>query len=131
VHVPAGGIPKDGPSAGVTMICALTSLVTGIKVRSDVAMTGEITLRGSVLPVGGIKEKVLAALRAGLHEVILPERNRKDLHEVPQEVQSQLRFHFVKRVDEVLDIALERPPERFPPKLVPPAAKPESDTPPS
>ena len=129
VHVPAGGIPKDGPSAGVTMICALTSLVTGIKVRSEVAMTGEITLRGSVLPVGGIKEKVLAALRAGVKEVILPERNKKDLHEVPQEVKEQLKFYFVKRVDEVLDIALERPPERFPPKLAP--TKPESEAPPS
>jgi ATP-dependent Lon protease len=122
VHVPAGGIPKDGPSAGVTMITALTSLVTGIKVRSDFAMTGEITLRGNVLPVGGIKEKVLAALRAGVKEVILPERNQKDLHEVPNEVKDQLKFHFVKRVDEVLDLALERPPERFPPKLAAPKA---------
>jgi ATP-dependent Lon protease len=129
VHVPAGGIPKDGPSAGVTMITALTSLVTGIKVRSDVAMTGEITLRGNVLPVGGIKEKVLAALRAGVKEVILPERNKKDLHEVPAEVKERLTFHFAKRVDEVLDIALERPPERFPPKLSPPGAAP--DVPPS
>jgi ATP-dependent Lon protease len=129
VHVPAGGIPKDGPSAGVTMICALTSLVTGIRVRSDVAMTGEITLRGSVLPVGGIKEKVLAALRAGVKEILLPERNQKDLYEVPKEVKDQLKFHFVKRVDEVLDIALERPPERFNPKLAP--TKSETEIPPS
>ncbi len=129
VHVPAGGIPKDGPSAGVTMVTALTSLVTGIKVRSDVAMTGEITLRGSVLPVGGVKEKVLAALRAGVKEIILPDRNRKDLHEVPKDLQEQLTFHFAKRIDEVLDIAMERPPERFPPKLAP--AKPESEAPPS
>ncbi len=129
VHVPAGGIPKDGPSAGVTMIVALTSLVTGIKVRSDIAMTGEITLRGNVLPVGGIKEKVLAALRAGVKEVILPELNKKDLFEVPEEVQQQLKFHFVKRVDEVLDLALERPPERFPPKLAPASTK--SEVPPS
>lgn len=121
VHVPAGGIPKDGPSAGVTMVTALTSLVTGIKVRSDVAMTGEVTLRGAVLPVGGIKEKVLAALRAGVKTVILPERNKKDLYEVPKDVQEQLEFHFVHRIDEVLDIALERPPERFPPKLAPPS----------
>ncbi len=126
VHVPAGGIPKDGPSAGVTMVSALTSLVTGIKVRSDVAMTGEITLRGSVLPVGGIKEKVLAALRAGVKEILLPERNKKDLHEVPQDLQDQLTFHFVRRVDEVLDIALERPPERFPPKLAPVGQEPEA-----
>ncbi len=130
VHVPAGSIPKDGPSAGVTMVCALTSLVTQIKVRSDVAMTGEITLRGTVLPVGGIKEKVLAALRSGVKEVILPERNKKDLFEVPKDIQEQLQFHFVKRVDEVLDIALERPPERFPPKLAP-AKGPESEIPPS
>lgn len=130
VHVPAGSIPKDGPSAGVTMICALTSLVTGIRVRSDVAMTGEITLRGNVLPVGGIKEKVLAALRSGVGEVILPERNKKDLFEVPEEVKNRLAFHFVHRVDEVLDLALERPPERFPPKLAP-AKGPEPEIPPS
>ncbi|MEM1025559.1 MAG: endopeptidase La [Myxococcota bacterium] len=127
VHVPAGSIPKDGPSAGVTMVSALTSLVTGIKVRSDVAMTGEITLRGNVLPVGGIKEKVLAALRSGVKEVILPERNRKDLFEVPKELQDQLTFHFATKVDEVLDLALERPPERFPPKLAP--AKPDTESP--
>jgi ATP-dependent Lon protease len=82
-------------------------------------MTGEITLRGNVLPVGGIKEKVLAALRAGVKEIILPERNEKDLVEVPAEVRQQLKFHFVTRMDQVLDIALERPPERFPPKLAP------------
>src|SRR5262249_15454896 len=98
---------------GVTMIVALTSLVTAIKVRADVAMTGEITLRGNVLPVGGIKEKVLAALRAGVKEVIIPDRNRKDLVEGPKEVQDQLKFYFVNRVDEVLDIALVRPPERI------------------
>jgi ATP-dependent Lon protease len=117
VHVPAGGIPKDGPSAGITMIVALTSLLTGINVRSEVAMTGEITLRGNVLPIGGVKEKVLAALRAGVKEVILPERNKKDLTEVPKEVQNLLKFHFVHRVDDALDIALTRPPERFPVNL--------------
>ena len=126
VHVPAGSIPKDGPSAGVTMVSALTSLVTGIKVRSDVAMTGEITLRGNVLPVGGIKEKVLAALRSGVKEVVLPERNRKDLFEVPKDLQDQLTFHFATKIDEVLDIVLERPPERFPPKLAPAKADTES-----
>ncbi|MCK6549021.1 endopeptidase La [Myxococcota bacterium] len=119
VHVPAGGIPKDGPSAGITMVTALGSLITGIKVRSEIAMTGEITLRGNVLPVGGIKEKVLAAIRAGVKEVILPERNRKDLVEVPEDVRKLMKFHFVTRMDEVLDLALERPPERFPPKLAP------------
>jgi ATP-dependent Lon protease len=114
VHVPAGGIPKDGPSAGITMIVALTSLLTGIKARADVAMTGEITLRGNVLPIGGVKEKVLAALRAGVKEVILPERNKKDLVEVPKDVQEALRFHFVTRVDQALDIALVTPPQRYP-----------------
>ncbi len=123
VHVPAGGIPKDGPSAGITMIVALTSLITGIRVRNDVAMTGEITLRGNVLPIGGVKEKVLAALRAGVTTVILPERNRKDLVEVPKEVQDALKFHFVHRVDEALDIALVQPPERFPVNIAVP--KPE------
>ncbi len=125
VHVPAGGIPKDGPSAGVTMITALTSMVTGINVRPDVAMTGEITLRGNVLPVGGVKEKVLAALRAGVTEVILPERNRKDLAEVPGEVKEKLKFHFASRVDDVLDVALVRPPERFPAVM---PAPPSGDT---
>lgn len=112
IHVPAGAIPKDGPSAGVTLVAALASLITGIKVRSDVAMTGEITLRGHILPVGGIKEKALAALRAGIHEVILPLRNAKDLQEVPDELRKRLQFHFVAHVDEALDRALERPPER-------------------
>ena len=117
IHVPAGGIPKDGPSAGITMTVALTSLITGIRVRNDVAMTGEITLRGNVLPIGGVKEKVLAALRAGVKEVILPSRNQKDIIEVPKEVQDKLKFHFVSRVDEALDIALVQPPERFPVNL--------------
>jgi ATP-dependent Lon protease len=117
LHVPAGAIPKDGPSAGITMATALASLVTGIKVKSAVAMTGEITLRGNVLPVGGVKEKVLGAIRAGIKQVILPERNKKDLYEVPEDVRSKVEFHFVSRVEEVLDIALERPPKRFPPKF--------------
>ncbi len=119
VHVPAGAIPKDGPSAGVGMVTALTSVMTGIKVRSEVAMTGEITLRGHVLPIGGVKEKVLAATRAGIKEIILPEKNRKDLVEVPEEVRNSMKFHFVSRIDEALDIALERPPERFREQLAP------------
>jgi len=106
VHVPSGAIPKDGPSAGVTMITALTSLLTGIPVKPTVAMTGEITLRGAVLPVGGVKEKVLAAHRAGIETVILPERCRKDLVEVPDEIQEDLTFHFVSKMEEVLDITL-------------------------
>jgi ATP-dependent Lon protease len=108
VHVPSGAIPKDGPSAGVTMITALTSLLTGLKVSPDLAMTGEITLRGAVLPVGGVKEKVLAAHRAGITKVILPEKCRKDLIEVPDEVRNAMSFVFVSRMEEVLDEALGR-----------------------
>ena len=106
VHVPAGGVPKDGPSAGVAMFTALTSLLTGRPVRPGVAMTGEITLRGLVLPVGGVKEKVLAAKRAGIRTVILPERNRKDIVDVPEDVRKELKFEFVKKVDQVLKIAM-------------------------
>jgi ATP-dependent Lon protease len=112
IHVPAGAIPKDGPSAGVTMFTAITSLLTGRPVRSDVAMTGEITLRGLVLPVGGIKEKVLAANRAGITTVILPKRNEKDLEEVPEEVKKSMKFHFVQRMDEVIDLALQKKPKK-------------------
>ncbi|RMF83751.1 MAG: endopeptidase La, partial [Nitrospinota bacterium] len=106
IHVPAGAIPKDGPSAGVTLLTALVSLLTGRPVRNDVAMTGEITLRGLVLPVGGIKEKVLAAKRAGIRVVILPEKNRKDLEDIPEEIRKDLEFHFVHHVDEVIRLAL-------------------------
>ena len=109
IHIPAGGMPKDGPSAGVTMMTALVSLLTGIHVRPDVAMTGEITLRGRVLPVGGVKEKVLAAHRAGIKRVILPERTMADLEEVPQEVRDELEFIPVTRMDEVLANALVAP----------------------
>ena len=107
VHVPQGAIPKDGPSAGVTMLTALTSLLTDHRVRGDVAMTGEITLRGMVLPVGGVKEKVLAAHRSGIRHVILPERNKKDLPDIPDSVQTDLEIHFATRMDEVLAIALD------------------------
>jgi ATP-dependent Lon protease len=106
VHVPAGAQPKDGPSAGVTLFVALLSMLTGRSVRNDVAMTGEITLRGAVLPVGGIKEKVLAAKRAGLKHVILPDRNRKDLEDVPANVKQDMEFHFIKRVDDIIDLAI-------------------------
>ena len=107
VHVPAGGIKKDGPSAGVAMITAVVSLLTGRHVRGDTAMTGEITLRGHVLPIGGVKEKVLAAHRAGVKRVILPERNAKDLVDVPAEVKTELEFFFARTVEEVLELALE------------------------
>jgi ATP-dependent Lon protease len=106
VHVPAGAVPKDGPSAGVTIATALASLLTGRPVRADVGMTGEITLRGQVLPVGGIKEKVLAAHRAGLRTVIIPKRNEKDLDDLPQEIRDDMQFVLVDRVEEVLATAL-------------------------
>jgi len=109
IHIPAGAMPKDGPSAGVTMMTSLVSLMTGIKVRPDVAMTGEITLRGRVLPVGGIKEKVLAAHRAGIKRVILPERNVADLEEVPEEVRKELDFVPATRMGDVLAAALSEP----------------------
>lgn len=108
IHVPAGAIPKDGPSAGVAMLVSLTSLVTGKQVRKEVAMTGEITLRGDVLPVGGIKEKVLAASRAGVKEVILPQMNEKDLVDVPPQVREKLKFHLVRAMPEALELALDR-----------------------
>src|ERR1700734_1300495 len=107
IHIPTGGMPKDGPSAGVTMFTALVSMLTGVRVRHDVAMTGEITLRGRVLPIGGLKEKVLAAHRAGIKRVIVPERNKPDLDEVPAEVKNDLDFVFVSKMDQVLDAALE------------------------
>lgn len=109
IHVPAGAIPKDGPSAGVTMFTALTSLLTKRPIRNDVAMTGEITLRGTVLPVGGIKEKVLAARRAGIHTVILPKKNEKDLEEVPENAKKDLSFQFVQKMDEIIPLALGAP----------------------
>jgi ATP-dependent Lon protease len=107
LHVPAGAIPKDGPSAGTAMTTALVSLLTGRPVKHTVGMTGEVTLQGRVLPIGGLKQKVLAAYAAGLTEVILPERNRGDLDEVPEEVREQMTFHPVMSVDEVLELALE------------------------
>ena len=110
MHVPAGAIPKDGPSAGITMTTALASLLSGRPVRHTVGMTGEVTLQGRVLPIGGLKQKVLAAHAAGLTDVILPERNRADLDDVPEEVREQLTFHPVMTIGEVLDLALE--PER-------------------
>ncbi len=111
VHVPAGSVPKDGPSAGVTMYTALVSLLIGVPVRPDVAMTGEITLRGNVLAIGGVKEKLLAAHRAGIKRVIIPDRNVKDLVDVPDEVKSEMEILSVKKMDEVLAYALSNPPQ--------------------
>ena len=111
VHIPAGGMPKDGPSAGITMFTAIVSLLTGIRVRHDVAMTGEISLRGRVLPIGGLKEKTLAAHRAGIKRVLVPERNKADLDEVPKEIRDELEFVFVSKLEEVLEAALESMPQ--------------------
>ncbi|MBP1699571.1 MAG: lon [Deltaproteobacteria bacterium] len=108
IHVPAGAIPKDGPSAGITMFVALTSLLTNKPVRNDVAMTGEITLRGLVLPVGGIKEKVLAGMRAGIRTIILPKKNEKDLEEIPEHIRNQMNFKFIQRMDEAIELALKQ-----------------------
>jgi len=106
VHVPAGAIPKDGPSAGVTMATALVSAMTQRPVRHDVAMTGEVTLSGRVLPIGGLKEKVLGAARAGIVEILLPKENEPELDDLPDEVRKNLVFHPVETLDEVLAIAL-------------------------
>src|SRR5207247_6922400 len=110
VHVPAGAIPKDGPSAGVTIATALTSLLTGRPVKHTVGMTGEVTLQGRVLPIGGVKQKMLAAHAAGLTDVILPERNRADLDDVPEAVREEIAFHPVMSLDEVLELSLEAQP---------------------
>ena len=107
MHVPEGAIPKDGPSAGITMATALVSAVAKVPVRKDLAMTGEITLRGKVLPVGGIKHKLLAAFRADIPEIILPKENEKDLEEIPAEVRDALTVNLVESMDEVLQLALD------------------------
>ena len=108
VHFPAAAIPKDGPSAGVTITTALVSLFTNRRVKSDFAMTGEISLQGLVLPVGGIKEKCIAAHRNGIKNVILPEKNKKDTDDIPEDVRKQIKFYYVSRVQEALELALEK-----------------------
>lgn len=110
IHVPAGAIPKDGPSAGIVMATALISVLTNTPVCKDVAMTGEITLRGRVLPIGGLKEKALGALRAGIHKVIIPDKNKKDLAEIPKNVKRKIQFIPVKNMNEVLPIAMAKNP---------------------
>jgi len=110
IHVPEGATPKDGPSAGIAMVTALVSVLTGVPVRSDVAMTGEITLRGKVLPIGGLKEKLLAALRGGIELVLIPGENEKDLAEIPDRIKKGLNIKPVSWIDEVLEIALVQMP---------------------
>jgi ATP-dependent Lon protease len=129
VHLPEGATPKDGPSAGIGICTAMISVLTGIPVRGDVAMTGEITLRGEVLPIGGLKEKLLAAHRGGIKLVLIPEENVKDLSEIPDNIKNRLDIHPVKWIDQVLDLALESKPKPLPEKSEPVAALPpvESD----
>ena len=134
VHVPEGATPKDGPSAGIGMCTAVVSVLTGIPVRADVAMTGEITLRGRVLPIGGLKEKLLAAHRGGVEMVIIPDENERDLKEVPDKIKQDLDIRPVKWMDQVIELALERRPEPLDEELpanpkVPPAKKPIDEGP--
>jgi ATP-dependent Lon protease len=110
IHIPEGAIPKDGPSAGITMATTIVSALTKIPVRNDVAMTGEITLRGKVLPIGGVKEKLLAAHRAGIRNIILPKENEKDLQDLPPDILDSIKVNLVETMDEVLQVALERLP---------------------
>ncbi|MBR5999895.1 MAG: endopeptidase La, partial [Oxalobacter sp.] len=128
IHVPEGATPKDGPSAGISMTTALVSSFTGIPVKSEVAMTGEITLRGEVLPIGGLKEKLLAALRGGIKKVVIPQQNVKDLAEIPDNVKNNLEIIPVKWIDSVLEIALERMPEPVEEQPVVMAQPPKKET---
>jgi len=121
IHVPEGATPKDGPSAGIAMTTALVSVLTGIPVRADVAMTGEITLRGEVLPIGGLKEKLLAAHRGGIKLVLIPEENTKDLAEIPDNVKNSIEIVPVRWIDKVLELALERVPAALPEEDAKPA----------
>jgi ATP-dependent Lon protease len=126
IHVPEGAIPKDGPSAGITMATAISSALSKIPVRREIAMTGEITLRGKVLPIGGLKEKLLAALRAGITEAVIPKENEKDLPEVPENIRGQMKIHLVENMDQVLKVALESPLPEYPQTAPLPAVSPET-----
>ncbi len=119
IHVPEGATPKDGPSAGIGMCTTLMSVISKIPVRSTVAMTGEITLRGEVLPIGGLKEKLLAAMRGGIEEVLIPHENERDLREIPKEILDALTIHPVRWIDQVFAVALQRMPEALPPPATP------------
>ena len=121
VHVPEGAIPKDGPSAGITIATSISSALTGIPVRGDIAITGEITVRGRVLPIGGLKEKLLAAHRQGIFEVVLPKDNERDLAEIPENIRKDMKLHFVGSMDEVLKVSLERDIVALPPAQNPTA----------
>ncbi|MCH1572287.1 MAG: hypothetical protein L7S64_13150, partial [Longimicrobiales bacterium] len=123
IHVPAGAIPKDGPSAGITMATALVSAVSGRKVRRDVSMTGELTLTGRVLPIGGVKEKVLGAVRAGIREIIVPIDNEADLEDIPADVRERIVFHLAETLDDVIDVALANGEGGRPGRTVAPAKK--------
>jgi ATP-dependent Lon protease len=126
IHLPEGATPKDGPSAGIAIATAMVSVLTGIPVRADVAMTGEITLRGEVLPIGGLKEKLLAAQRGEIKRVLIPEENVKDLADIPDNIKNRLEIRPVKWIDQVLETALERKPEPLPaPVAVAPVPKPD------
>jgi ATP-dependent Lon protease len=129
IHLPEGATPKDGPSAGIGICTAMVSALTGIPVRADVAMTGEITLRGEILPIGGLKEKLLAAHRGGIKIVLIPEENVKDLAEIPDNVKNRLDIHPVKWIDQVLEMALERKPEPLPEQQDVAPMPPVSETP--
>jgi ATP-dependent Lon protease len=128
IHLPEGATPKDGPSAGIAMCTAMVSVLTGIPVRADVAMTGEITLRGEVLPIGGLKEKLLAAVRGGIRLAMIPEENVKDLAEIPDTIKNRIEIIPVKWIDKVLEIALERVPEPLPEMVVEAAPTPVKET---
>ena len=125
IHIPEGATPKDGPSAGIALCTAIVSVLTGIPARSDVAMTGEITLRGQVLPIGGLKEKLLAAHRGGIRKVLIPDENQRELKEIPDNIKIDLDIRPVKWIDEVLEIALQRMPKPLDGVVIP---KPESTT---
>jgi ATP-dependent Lon protease len=130
IHLPEGATPKDGPSAGIAICTSMVSILTGIPVRADVAMTGEITLRGEVLPIGGLKEKLLAAHRGGIKTVLIPQENVKDLTEIPDNIKNKLDIHPVKWIDQVLELALEHVPEPLqdePEAETPAIAVPEED----